>query len=89
MVIEARAPLEKMFGYSTAVRSLSQGRASYSMEPLEYAAAPDSLLESLAGEPDRREDRRRPADRDRRRDARVHVDPPKAALIWRKSARAA
>ena len=49
MVIEARAPLEKMFGYSTAVRSLSQGRASYSMEPLEYAAAPDSMLESLAG----------------------------------------
>ncbi|HEX8294355.1 MAG TPA: elongation factor G, partial [Pyrinomonadaceae bacterium] len=47
--IEARAPLEKMFGYSTAVRSLSQGRASYSMEPLEYAAAPDSLLEILAG----------------------------------------
>ncbi len=39
MVVEARAPLEKMFGYSTAVRSLSQGRASYSMEPLEYAAA--------------------------------------------------
>ncbi|WP_422927677.1 elongation factor G [Singulisphaera sp. PoT] len=49
MVIESRAPLEKMFGYSTAVRSLSQGRASYSMEPLEYAAAPDSMLESLAG----------------------------------------
>jgi elongation factor G len=47
MVIEARAPLEKMFGYSTAVRSLSQGRASYTMEPLEYAAAPDSLLETL------------------------------------------
>jgi len=49
MVVESRAPLEKMFGYSTAVRSLSQGRASYSMEPLEYAAAPDSMLESLAG----------------------------------------
>lgn len=49
MVVEGRAPLEKMFGYSTSVRSLSQGRASYSMEPLEYAAAPDSLLESLAG----------------------------------------
>lgn len=48
-VIEARAPLEKMFGYSTAVRSLSQGRASYSMEPLEYAAAPDSMLEILVG----------------------------------------
>ena len=49
MVIDARAPLEKMFGYSTAVRSLSQGRAGYTMEPLEYAAAPDSLLEAVAG----------------------------------------
>ena len=48
MVIDARAPLEKMFGYSTAVRSLSQGRAGYTMEPLEYAAAPDSMLESLS-----------------------------------------
>ncbi|OJW16388.1 MAG: translation elongation factor G [Planctomycetales bacterium 71-10] len=49
MVIDARAPLKEMFGYSTAVRSLSQGRASYSMEPLEYAAAPDSMLEALTG----------------------------------------
>jgi elongation factor G len=49
MVIDARAPLEKMFGYSTAVRSLSQGRAGYTMEPHEYAAAPDSLLEAIAG----------------------------------------
>ena len=49
MIVDARAPLEKMFGYSTAVRSLSQGRASYSMEPLEYSAAPESLLESLIG----------------------------------------
>jgi elongation factor G len=49
MVIDARAPLEKMFGYSTAVRSLSQGRAGYTMEPLEYAAAPESLLEAIAG----------------------------------------
>jgi elongation factor G len=48
-VIEARAPLEKMFGYSTAVRSQSQGRASYSMEPLEYAPAPESMLEIVAG----------------------------------------
>jgi elongation factor G len=37
-----------MFGYSTAVRSLSQGRASYTMEPFEYAAAPESLLDSLS-----------------------------------------
>jgi elongation factor G len=48
-VVEAEAPLEKMFGYSTAVRSLSQGRASYSMEPLHYAAAPDSMLEVILG----------------------------------------
>jgi elongation factor G len=48
-VIEARAPLAEMFGYSTTVRSLSQGRASYSMEPLEYAPAPDTMLEILAG----------------------------------------
>jgi elongation factor G len=46
-VIEAKVPLERMFGYSTAVRSLSQGRASYAMEPLEYAPAPESLLEAL------------------------------------------
>jgi elongation factor G len=49
MVIDARVPLEKMFGYSTAVRSLSQGRAGYTMEPLAYAPAPDSLLEAIAG----------------------------------------
>ena len=48
-VIDARAPLEKTSGYSTAVRGLSQGRASSSMEPLEYAAAPGELLEGLAG----------------------------------------
>ncbi len=48
-VIEARGPLKEMFGYSTAVRSLSQGRASYSMEPFEYAAAPESMLELVAG----------------------------------------
>jgi elongation factor G len=45
--VEARVPLETMFGYASAVRSLSQGRASYAMEPLEYAAAPDSKLEAL------------------------------------------
>ena len=48
-VIEAKAPLESMFGYSTAVRSLSQGRASYSMEPLEYAPGPETKLNQLLG----------------------------------------
>ncbi len=40
IAIEAHAPLRELFGYSSAMRSLSQGRAGCSMEPLEYAAAP-------------------------------------------------
>jgi len=39
-VITAHAPLKEMFGYSSAVRSLSQGRAGSSMEPLDYQPAP-------------------------------------------------
>jgi elongation factor G len=38
--IMARAPLNELFGYSSAMRSLSQGRAGATMEPLEYAPAP-------------------------------------------------
>jgi len=48
-VLEAHVPLSQMFGYSTQVRSLSQGRASYSMEPLNYAEAPPSVLEAMRG----------------------------------------
>ncbi|MCA8985692.1 MAG: elongation factor G [Planctomycetaceae bacterium] len=47
--LEAEAPLARMFGYSTQVRSLSQGRASYSMEPLKYAPAPKDVLEKMLG----------------------------------------
>ncbi len=43
-VIEARAPLKELFGYSSAMRSLSQGRAGCSMEPLEYAPAPPEVV---------------------------------------------
>jgi elongation factor G len=46
-VLDAEAPLSAMFGYSMAVRSLSQGRASFSMEPLKYGPAPESTLEAL------------------------------------------
>jgi elongation factor G len=46
-VIEAEAPLSAMFGYSAAVRSLSQGRASFSMEPLKYGPAPPEVQESF------------------------------------------
>jgi elongation factor G len=42
--IEAHAPLKELFGYSSAMRSLSQGRASCSLEPLHYAPAPPELL---------------------------------------------
>jgi elongation factor G len=38
-IIDAEAPLAKMFGYSSNVRSLSQGRASFTMEPLRYSPA--------------------------------------------------
>jgi elongation factor G len=44
-VIHAQAPLEKLFGYSSAMRSLSQGRASCSMEPSTYSPAPDEVLQ--------------------------------------------
>jgi elongation factor G len=43
-VIHAEAPLAELFGYSSAMRSLSQGRASASMEPSTYAPAPDEVL---------------------------------------------
>jgi elongation factor G len=42
--IEAHAPLENLFGYSSAMRSLSQGRAGCSMEPLRYDAAPPEVV---------------------------------------------
>jgi len=47
-VINAEVPLREMFGYSTAVRSASQGRASYSMEFLEYAEAPAKVVQSVS-----------------------------------------
>jgi elongation factor G len=45
--IEAHAPLRELFGYSSAMRSLSQGRAGASMEPLEYAAAPADVVKAF------------------------------------------
>jgi elongation factor G len=46
-VIEAHAPLRELFGYSGAIRSLSQGRASFTMEPLKYAAAPQEVAQGF------------------------------------------
>lgn len=50
IVLHVEAPLSQMFGYSTQVRSLSQGRASYSMEPLRYEPAPPEVLREMLGE---------------------------------------
>ncbi len=47
-VIRAFVPLANMFGYATALRSMSQGRASYSMEFDHYAPLPQTLAEELA-----------------------------------------
>ncbi|MBY0526719.1 MAG: elongation factor G [Gemmataceae bacterium] len=46
-VIEATVPLARMFDYSEKVRSLTQGRASWTMEPSAYAPAPDEVLRKL------------------------------------------
>jgi len=46
-VLNAEVPLAEMFGYATAIRSLSKGRASYSMEPLSFAQVPNSVLTTI------------------------------------------
>jgi elongation factor G len=46
--IVAEAPLAELVGYSSAMRSLSQGRAGTSMEPLKYAPAPPEVGQSFA-----------------------------------------
>ncbi|MCH9612739.1 MAG: Elongation factor G [Chlamydiia bacterium] len=43
----ADIPLDEMFGYSTTLRSISSGRATYSMEPSHFAPAPKSKVEKL------------------------------------------
>jgi len=46
-VVNASVPLAEMFGYATDLRSASQGRATYSMEFENYAAAPASVTEAI------------------------------------------
>ena len=46
-VIRCEVPLAEMFGYSTTVRSLSQGRATYSMEFKHYSEAPRNIAEAV------------------------------------------
>jgi elongation factor G len=46
-VLTAEAPLASMFGYSAAVRSVSQGRASFTMAPLKYGPAPAETADAF------------------------------------------
>jgi elongation factor G len=46
-IVNANVPLAEMFGYATAIRSLSKGRASYSMEPLTFEQVPNSVLSTI------------------------------------------
>ncbi|MFA4926149.1 MAG: elongation factor G, partial [Candidatus Aminicenantales bacterium] len=45
--IEAEVPLSEMFGYSTILRSMTQGKAEFTMEFLKYARVPQNLAEEL------------------------------------------
>ncbi|MEY2410363.1 MAG: elongation factor [Verrucomicrobiota bacterium] len=46
-ILNANVPLAEMFGYATAIRSLSKGRASYSMEPLTFSQVPSSVEKAI------------------------------------------
>ncbi|HOB33423.1 MAG TPA: elongation factor G, partial [Verrucomicrobiota bacterium] len=46
-IVNAQVPLAEMFGYATAIRSLSKGRASYSMEPLTFEQVPTGILNTI------------------------------------------
>jgi len=46
-VVDAEVPLSEMFGYATDLRSATQGRATYTMEFLKYAEAPNNIAEAI------------------------------------------
>ncbi|KKO19028.1 MAG: elongation factor G [Candidatus Brocadia sp.] len=47
-IIKGDVPLAEMFGYSTVLRSITQGRGTFTMEPLEYRPAPAKVFSSVA-----------------------------------------
>ncbi|MCF6158132.1 MAG: elongation factor G [wastewater metagenome] len=47
-IIKGDVPLAEMFGYATVLRSITQGRGTFTMEPLEYRPAPAKVLSSVA-----------------------------------------
>jgi elongation factor G len=46
-LVRAEVPLSEMFGYSTSLRSLTQGRATYTMEFKHYAETPNNVSEGI------------------------------------------
>jgi elongation factor G len=46
-VVQADVPLAEVFGYSTSLRSLTKGRASYTMEPQAFEPVPASMEDSI------------------------------------------
>ena len=46
-IVDAETPLAEMFGYATALRSLTKGRASYSMEPKQFEIVPEAIREAV------------------------------------------
>jgi elongation factor G len=56
--VKAEVPLSEMFGYSTTLRSLSQGRATYSMEFKHYAEAPKNVAEAIINKYTGKEEKR-------------------------------
>ena len=49
VIVTANVPLSTMFGYATDLRSKTQGRANYSMEPSHFVELPKSLQEKIIG----------------------------------------
>ena len=48
-VIDAVAPLSEMFGYATSLRSLSQGRASHTLQFSHYDLVPANIINNIVG----------------------------------------
>ena len=46
-IVRAEVPLAEMFGYSTDLRSATQGRATYTMEFSKYAEAPNNIADAI------------------------------------------
>ncbi len=46
-VIDAKAPLAELFGYSSDIRSITAGRGSYTMEPLSYEKVPEQIAKEI------------------------------------------